>query len=67
MEGGEVYRACAYENGTDREFRNVGFQYSNAGKTHKRKHMTYKTRRKLKIKNISKLETMWKKVAVVYF
>jgi hypothetical protein len=41
----------AYEDGTDRGFRNVGYQYSDAGKTPKRKHITYKTRRKLKIKN----------------
>jgi hypothetical protein len=40
----------AYENGTDRGFRNVGYQYSDAGKTPKRKHNTYKTWWKLTIK-----------------
>jgi hypothetical protein len=30
----------AYEDGTDRGFRNVGYQYSDAGKTPKRKHIT---------------------------
>jgi hypothetical protein len=41
----------AYEDGTDRGFRNVGYQQSDAVKTPKRKHIRYKTRRKLKIKN----------------
>jgi hypothetical protein len=36
----------------DRGFRSVGYQYSDAGKTPKRKHITYKTRRKLKSKNL---------------
>jgi len=41
----------AYEDGTDRGFRNVGYQSSDAGELPKRKHVTYRTRRKLKIKN----------------
>jgi hypothetical protein len=40
-------KVSGHEDGTDRGFRNVGYQYSDAGKTPKRKHITYKTRRKL--------------------
>ena len=40
-----------YEYRTDRGFRNVGYQNSDAGELPKRKHITYRTQRKLKIKN----------------
>jgi len=42
----------AYEDGTDRVFRNVGIQNSDAGKLPRRKHTTYRTRRKFEIKNV---------------
>jgi len=41
----------AYEDGTDRVFRNVGIQTSDVGVLPKRKHATYRTRRKLEIRN----------------
>jgi hypothetical protein len=41
----------AYENGIDREFRNVGIQNSDAGELPRRKHATFTTRRKFEIKN----------------
>jgi len=34
----------AYEDGTDRVFRNVGIQNSDAGELPRRKHTTYRTR-----------------------
>ena len=40
----------AYEDGTDRVFRNVGIQQSDAGETPKRIHTRFKTRRKFEIK-----------------
>ena len=47
----------AHEDGADRGFRNVGYQNQDAGELPKRKHITYLTRRKLKIKNsVYKLE-----------
>ena len=42
----------AYENGTDRVFRNVGIFNSDAGELPRRKHTTYRTRRKFEIKSI---------------
>jgi hypothetical protein len=41
----------AYEDGTDIVFRNVGIQNSDAGELPRRKHKTFTTRRKFKIKN----------------
>jgi len=41
----------AYEDGTDRMFRNVGVSNSDAGESPRRKHTTFKTRRKFEIKN----------------
>ena len=46
----------AYEDGTDRVFRNVGIQQSDAGEIPKRIHTRFKTRRKFEIKNF-KLRT----------
>ena len=43
----------AYEDGTDRVFRNVGIQQSDAGEIPKRIHTRFKTRRKFEIKNYS--------------
>jgi hypothetical protein len=40
----------AYEDGTDRVFRNVG---TDAGELLRRKHTTFRKRRKFKIKNTS--------------
>jgi hypothetical protein len=40
-----------YEDGTDRVFRNVGIQQSDAGEIPKRIHTRFKTRRKFEIKN----------------
>jgi len=45
----------AYEDGTDIVLRNVGIQNSDAGELPKRKHITFRTRRKLEIKNINVL------------
>ena len=45
----------AYEDGTDRVFRNVGIQQSDAGEIPKRIHTIFKTRRKFEIKNSSLL------------
>jgi len=42
----------AYEDGTDRAFRNVGIQQSDAGEMPKRIHTRFKTRRKFEIKNL---------------
>jgi hypothetical protein len=39
----------AFEDGTDRVFRNVGYYHSDAGETPKMKHITFNARRKLKI------------------
>ena len=41
----------ALEDGTDRGFRNVGIQQSDAGERPKRIHNRFKTRRKFEIKN----------------
>jgi hypothetical protein len=50
-----VYRLvgdeCLNEDGTDRVFRDVGILNSDAGELPKRKHTTYRTRRKFAIKN----------------
>jgi len=40
----------AYEDGTDRVFRNVGIQNSDAGESPKRKHTTFRTGRNFEIK-----------------
>ena len=40
----------AYQDGTDRVFRNVGIQQSDAEEKHKRIHTRFKTRRKFEIK-----------------
>ena len=45
-------------NGTDRGFRNVGIQLSDAGETPKRIHNRFKTRRKFEIKNICEIYFM---------
>jgi hypothetical protein len=37
----------AYEDGTDKEFRNVGYLNSDAGELPKKEHITIETRRKL--------------------
>ena len=37
----------AYEDGTDKEFRNVGYYNSDAGELPKKEHITIETRRKL--------------------
>ena len=42
----------ALENGTDRVFRNVGIQQSDAGEIPKKIHTRFKTRRKFEIKNV---------------
>ena len=42
----------AYEDGTDRVFRNVGIYNSEAGELTKRKHNIFRTQRKFQIKNI---------------
>jgi len=42
----------AYEDGTDRVFRNVGILNSDVGELPRRKHTTYRTRRKFEIKNV---------------
>jgi len=41
----------AYEDGTDRVFRNVGIQQSDVGEIPKRIHTIFKTRRKFEFKN----------------
>jgi hypothetical protein len=41
----------AFEDGTDRGFRNVGKSQSDAGEIPKRTHTIFKTRRKFEIKN----------------
>ena len=41
----------AYEDGTDRVFRNVGIKNSNARELPRRKHTTFRTQRKFEIKN----------------
>jgi hypothetical protein len=41
----------AFEDGTDRGFRNVGKSQSEAGEIPKRTHTIFKTRRKFEIKN----------------
>jgi len=41
----------AYEDGTDRVFRNVGIYTSDAGELPRRKHTTFRTRRMFEIKN----------------
>jgi hypothetical protein len=56
----------AYEDGKDREFRNVGIQNSDAAELPKRKHTTFRTRRKFKNKNyIKRLAYKWRLVAVL--
>jgi len=45
----------AYEDGTNRVFRNVGIWNSDAGELPRRKHTTFRTRRKFEIKNNSSL------------
>jgi len=45
----------AYEDGTNRVFRNFGIQNSDAGELPRRKHTIFKTRRKFEIKNCLKL------------
>jgi hypothetical protein len=51
-----------YEDGTDRMFRNVGIQNSDAGELPRRKHTTFKTGRKFEIKNVTKRRQMHKEV-----
>ena len=41
-----IFNIITYEDGTDKVFRNVGTQNSDAGKSIKRKNKTFKTRRK---------------------
>jgi hypothetical protein len=41
----------AYEDGTDRVFRNVGIQNTDAEELPRRKHTTFTTRRKFEIKD----------------
>jgi len=41
----------AYEDGTDRMFRNIGIQNSDAGELPGRNHTIYRTQRKFEIKN----------------
>ena len=48
--GDNVLSNPAYEDGTDRVFRNVGIQESDAGEIPKRIHTGFKTRRKFEIK-----------------
>jgi hypothetical protein len=60
----------AYEDGTDRVFRNVGIQNSDAGELPRRekKHRTFTTRRKFEIKNRFTVELVfgaWQPVAVL--
>jgi hypothetical protein len=43
----------AYEDGTDRVFRNVGIHISEVGQLSRRKHTTFTTLRKFEIKNPS--------------
>jgi hypothetical protein len=43
----------AYEDGTDRVFRNVGIYNSDAGELPRRKHTTFTTWRKFEIKNVT--------------
>ena len=43
----------AYEDGTDRVFRNVGIYNSDARELPKRKHNIFRTRRKFEIKNLT--------------
>ena len=40
-----------YEDGRERVFQNVGIYNSNAGELPRRKHTTFRTRRKFEIKN----------------
>jgi len=47
-----LHRQPAYEDGTDRVFRNVGIYNSDAGELPKRKHNISRTRRKFELKNI---------------
>jgi hypothetical protein len=46
----------AFEDGTDRWFRKVGIQKSDAGDTPKRLLTIFKTRRKFEIKNSKKIQ-----------
>ena len=45
----------AYDDGTDRVFQNVGMQNSDAGELPRRKHTTFRTRRKFEIKKYPQL------------
>jgi len=53
----------AFEDGTDRVFRNVGIYKSDAGESPKRKQTTFWTRRKLEIK---KLGTVFDKISLEF-
>ena len=56
-----VLQIPAYEDGTDRVFRNVGICNSDVGELPRRKHTIYRTRRKFEIKNISYLLILHRK------
>jgi len=45
-----IIHLLAYEDGADRMFRNVDILNSDAGELPRRKHTTYRTRRKFEIK-----------------
>ena len=46
----DIFHSPAYEDGTDSEFRNVGYQNSDAGELPKKEQVTFRTQRKLKNK-----------------
>jgi len=48
----DILHPPAYEDGTDKEFRNVGYKNSDAGELPKKEHITIETRRKLENKII---------------
>jgi len=52
MEHRDKQVVLAYEDGTDRVFRNVGIQNPYAGELSRRKHRTYRIRRKFEIKKL---------------
>jgi len=55
----------AYEDGTDRVFRNVGIQNSDVGESPKSKNITFRAQRKFEIKNLQSCLYIWLKQQAV--
>jgi hypothetical protein len=58
----------AYEDGTDRVFRNIGIYNSDTGESPKRKNTTFRTQRKFEIKKIAiiSLNDIFKLILLVF-